>query len=285
MLRLAFSRTVPHTLAPGAPLDAGAAALGAGRRLPAAAASGRLALPLRHGLLLLLVVVVLLGRHRVRERAAAAVVIVVRGSEPRGVDDEVARRGPAHGGDGGCEEHEPDDRRLDQRREIDAPARTLAAADTPRHLIYHPPARVRSGSSSGLGLRAAEPPPPPTIRAEPGPEPDPSPTDRPGSHRTLTAGAGRGGESALLSCRPLACGAPAAARLATWRAESTPGRANGGLGAPAEGSPEVRIEKGRRVSLLLFLFSSAYASMQGCRRSSRCWLLLGKITQIGRAHV
>lgn len=65
------------------------------------------------------------------------VVIVVGGGEPRGVDDEVARGGAAHGNDGRGEEHEPDDRRLDHRRKVQSQARARATASgaAPQHLM------------------------------------------------------------------------------------------------------------------------------------------------------
>lgn len=93
---------VSHALAPGALLGCDAAARGAGlrpRHLPACGPLLPLASP---------------GRHRVIGRAV--VVIVVGGGEPRGVDDEVARGGAAHGDDGRGEENKPDDRRLNHRR-------------------------------------------------------------------------------------------------------------------------------------------------------------------------
>jgi hypothetical protein len=89
---------VPHAFATGAFLGADAAALGA------------------RPLLLL----VPLGRHRVW--GGAVVVIVVGCGEARGVDDEVARGGAAHGYHGRGEEREPDQRRLDHRREVQAQA-------------------------------------------------------------------------------------------------------------------------------------------------------------------
>jgi len=65
----------------------------------------------------------------------AVVVIVVGGGEPRGVDDEVARGGAAHGDDGRGEEHEADNGRLNHRREVQSQARATASGAAPQHLI------------------------------------------------------------------------------------------------------------------------------------------------------
>jgi hypothetical protein len=111
---------VPHALATGAFLGGDAAALGA------------------RPLLLLAP----LGRHRVCGRAVA-VVIVVGGGEPRGVDVKVARGCAAHGDDGRREEHEPDHRRLDHRREVQAKAASASGRAAPSQHLISPAPRVR----------------------------------------------------------------------------------------------------------------------------------------------